>query len=111
MSDIELGSVISLIMENPELVAEIKRLAEKGASDTKEPESESTEMMVNSKTVPENTSNRVETSAPIPERKSNARGKRSELIHALSPYISEGRQKALETFMTIADILDMMREK
>ena len=33
MSDIELGSVISMIMENPELIAEIKRLAENKSRD------------------------------------------------------------------------------
>ena len=107
MNDIELGSVISLIMENPELVAEIKRLAESGSDKTTETSKEVITEAKDADTVMPIS----EAVKPSPERHTKARGKRSELLHALSPYISEGRQKALETFMTIADILDMMREK
>ena len=109
MSDIELGSVISMIMENPELIAEIKRLAENKSRDesTKEGTNAPKEVEKVIETAPEEVIN----TTPTPKDRSNSKGKRSELLHALSPYISEGRQKALETFMTIADILDMMREK
>ena len=110
MSDIELSSVISLIMENPELVAQIKKLAE-SRTDESSTDAKDTEIEVGKAEEPVLDSNTqtVENSASV--RKTHTRGKRSELLHALSPYISEGRQKALETFMTIADILDMMREK
>ena len=108
MSDIELGSVISLIMENPDLVAEIKRLAEKRSSESKdEPVASVEKNDAEEIKVTEEIKGRVEP----PPRRGDIKGKRSELLHALAPYISEGRQKALETFMTIADILDMMREK
>ena len=109
MSDIELGSVISLIMENPELIAEIKRLAEAKSNEAEE---------TSASTAIKDSDKRAEVIAPVtecdrpaPEKHARAKGRRNELLHALSPYISEGRQKALETFMTIADILDMMREK
>ena len=109
MSDIELGSVISLIMENPDLIREIKRLAE---SKQDEPKSEDTASALQIPEKPDGTDEVAAViSKPTPKEKARSRGKRSELLHALSPYISEGRQKALETFMTIADILDMMREK
>ena len=49
MSDIELGSVISLIMENPDLVAEIKRLAEKRSSESKDEPVASVEKMMRRK--------------------------------------------------------------
>ena len=109
MSDIELGSVISLIMENPELIAEIKRLAErKNTEDNQEAQETITEPQEKLLT---KTTEETAFDKPEPTKRQGSKGKRSELLHALSPYISEGRQKALETFMTIADILDMMREK
>ena len=109
MSDIELGSVISLIMENPELIAEIKRLAErKNAEDSQQVEDTATKVQENT---PTKIAEETASTTPEPEKRPRSKGKRGELLHALSPYISEGRQKALETFMTIADILDMMREK
>ena len=109
MSDIELGSVISLIMENPDLIREIKRLAER-KQEVSQPESTAITAQIPEKP-DEIVEKTVAISKPTPEEKIRSRGKRSELLHALSPYISEDRQKALETFMTIADILDMMREK
>ena len=109
MSDIELGSVISLIMENPELIAEIKRLAESRDGETdKAPKNTEAEEPIKTAEV---IAPPIEAVKPNSDRQKKTRGKRSEFLHALSPYISEGRQKALETFMTIADILDMMREK
>ena len=37
--------------------------------------------------------------------------RRQDLLAALKPYISDERRKAVESFVTIAEILDMMREK
>ena len=109
MSELELGSVISLIMENHELIAEIKRLSENRSDSSPQKTSEATD--VNTEKPVEVTESVALSRGPTPQKRDKTRGKRSELLHALSPYISEGRQKALETFMTIADILDMMREK
>ena len=109
MSELELGSVISLIMENPELIAQIKRLAENKSDSSPQKTSEATDV---NREMPVEVAESVALSRdPVPQKRDKTKGKRSELLHALSPYISEGRQKALETFMTIADILDMMREK
>ena len=109
MSDIELGSVISLIMENPELIAEIKRLAEAKSSEGENVSSSQEAEVPTMAEAPVIGSNK--NGRKSEEKVTNDKGRRSELLRALSPYISEGRQKALETFMTIADILDMMREK
>ena len=102
MNEGELGRIINLIMENPTLLGEIKRLA----MDNKGEEavsSEDTEVDV----VASENAREIE---PTPQaRVSNT--KRRELINALAPYISENRRKAIESFMTIADILDLMRGK
>ena len=113
MAGVDLNSVINLIMQNPELLASIKKLA---------PESEEE----SSAAIPEKAEENPKSDIPKPDEKARSveaqispkesrprgsKGKRSELLHALSPYISEGRQKALESFMTIADILELMREK
>lgn len=111
MSGMDLGAVINLIMENPELLAKIKGLVDenesKGATEPQEP------VAAPEKEAPpevkEDTP--VGSTAEVTRRVGRMTGKRSELLHALSPYISEGRQKALESFMTIADILELMREK
>lgn len=113
MSGVDLGSVINLIMQNPELLANIKKLAEEVPEGAVSAIPENTEQKETPVSVPEKKEEErvdVPTSQPV-SRPRHSAGKRSELLHALSPYISEGRQKALESFMTIADILELMREK
>lgn len=98
MSELDLGAVINLIMENPELVSKIKGLAEESHPTVTEVESPPT--------VAE------PTRAADDKGKAEKRGaRRGELLRALSPYISDNRKKAIETFMSIADILDLMRAK
>ncbi|MBO5945840.1 MAG: hypothetical protein J6Q69_04465 [Clostridia bacterium] len=97
----DIGSIISLIMERPELVAEIKALAESGRSAEPDEDTKVTPEVV---AAPQRSEEAV--AAPIQRTKS-----RSELVRALSPFISKERQKAIETFLTIADILETMRAK
>ena len=99
MADTDISRVISLIMENPRLIEEIKGLVDKdgGSGDDAAaamPPDEPKEM-------------------PVPSSEPIARPKRrrQELLEALKPYISDERRKAVESFVTIAEILDMMREK
>ena len=99
MAETDISRVISLIMENPKLIEEIKSLADKGeADDTAAKDTAVTPVEYEEETEP--------LSQPIrPKRR------RQELLTALKPYISEERRKAVESFVTIAEILDMMREK
>ena len=102
MNEGELGRIINLIMENPTLINEIKRL---GEVDNTPSEIDLTDIK-DEPTISEATPEKE--SIPTPKRTGN---KRRELLSALSPYISENRKKAIESFMTIADILDLMRGK
>ncbi len=99
MADTDISRVISLIMENPKLIEEIKGLADKdgGAQETvtSEPPAEVTK----------------EIEAHTFEQAPRPRRRRQDLLEALKPYISDERRKAVESFVTIAEILDMMREK
>ena len=112
MAGVDLNSVINLIMQNPELLASIKKLAEESEEEVSVTPEKIEEKHAPEMPTPEKEIQRVEAQISQPTTRSkHTKGKRSELLHALSPYISEGRQKALESFMTIADILELMREK
>ena len=98
MADVDISKVINIIMENPKLLDEIKSLASKEEEKTDTPQaSEEKE--------------EVHTNAPIPQMPPKSRSKRSELLDALKPYISNERKKAIESFVTIAEILEVMRAK
>lgn len=98
MADVDISKVINIIMENPKLLDEIKSLA------AKEEEKNDTPELIEEKS-------EVHTSAPIPHSEQKSRSKRSELLDALKPYISDERKKAIESFVTIAEILEVMRAK
>ena len=101
MAETDIAKVVSLIMENPKLVEEIKALA-----------SEDREISESKETVTEElTEAAVEETAAIHTGEPQHQKKRGELLEALKPYMSNERKKAIDSFMAIADILDMMRAK
>ena len=107
MSDsqgLDVGKVIGMIMENPQLVAQIAAMAKSESP----PHAESTPTAEASK--PQEEISPVSTSAtysPV----SSARVNRTQLLGALKPYVSEERAKAIDSMLTLADILDMMKAR
>ena len=102
MAEPDLSKIVSLIMENPEIIEQIKKLGEQ-KGEIKE-ETEDTEI---EKREEESDVERVSFAAS--ENPSKIR--RKDLFSALKPYVSEERGRAIDTMMSITDILDMMRNK
>ena len=98
MADTDISRVISLIMENPKLIEEIKGLVEKDGGEAAIAE-------------PPKEPQPVRPEVPVSSDQSRPKKRRQDLLAALKPYISDERRKAVESFVTIAEILDMMREK
>ena len=108
MADSDLSRIVNLIMENPNLIEQIKGLA-KSEGDNK-PTADSP----------------LEVSAPQPTQEADGKAneyvqtsssfdsprvRRRELLCALKPYVSEKRSQAIDSMLTIVDILDVMRSK
>ena len=100
----DIGRIIQLIMENPSLVEEISRLAssdsENTASEAAAQTSPTSVEMTEAPTPPPT----VRTEAP-------ARAKRAQLLGALKPYVSAERAKAIDSMISVAEILDMMKAR
>ena len=96
---LDLSKVVNLIMENPHLIEEISKLA--SSSGTKEePDAQKKEETEEITTV---------ATTPATYKGTDARGRRrSELLCAIKPYLSDERAKAIDTMITIADIIGMM---
>jgi hypothetical protein len=101
----ELSKVINLILENPKLIEEISRLSQEKSEDTGARASES-------QSVASDTYQEV---AKITEESKRSTGRstnrRAELLGALKPFLSSERAKAIDSMMTIADILDVMKAR
>ena len=117
MAEADLGKMIDLIMKNPDLIAQIKELSAKNTSEESDSPTEEASAAEKSEKDDEVIKSQSDESTVIaaPSTKhteiSQSKARRNELLRALKPYVSGERGKAIESMMTIADILDMMRTK
>ncbi len=97
----DIGRLVQLIMENPSLVEEISKL---GEAETKEPQT------VEQK---EEESQATPTVSPsftaMPE--SQRRNKRTQLLGALRPYLSGERAKAIDSMISVVEIIELMKTR
>jgi hypothetical protein len=101
---LDIGKVIGIIMENPQLIEQIANLAKQ-----ERPASVATDSPKDQSTVAEEKQAIAPTYTP-PSRSING-SRRGQLFAALKPYVSEQRGRAIDSMMSIADILDVMRTK
>lgn len=95
----DLARIVNLIMENPRLIEEISSLAkgEKKETAARAPEPAAP---------PPEPEKKEDVKASAPVRQHSRRG---ELLSLLKPYLSERRASAIDSMMSVADILTMMR--
>lgn len=91
----DISSVVNMILENPELVAKISAMA-KGMGSGEAPPEEKEEAAPIS-------------ASPISDSTNEKRIHRAKLASAMKPYLSRERAQAIDTMMSIADILELTR--
>ena len=108
----DISKIIGIIMENPDIIERIKSLA-----NNKQETADVPTVISETKDAPENTipiisevsSAEVVKQAASPKK--DGKGKRSALLLALKPYLSTERSRAVETMLSVMDILDIVKEK
>ena len=93
----DLGRIVSLIMENPKLIEEISNLGRNSPP----PEGEGEEITSESA--------EIKTSAQASARDAGGERNRSVLLSALKPYVSRDRAAAIDSMISIVEILDKMK--
>lgn len=103
--NIDVGRVIGLIMENPEIIEQISGLMKQ-----KEKADNPTESQPQP---PPKISEQASAAATVsrPSPIGNSRSQRAQLLGALKPYVSEERAKAIDSMISIADILELMKAR
>ena len=105
MADTDLSRIVGLIMENPKLIEEIKAIANADKGE------ESIENQPEVKEIKaEETANAVKVEDEHASQKRANKAKRGELLRAMKPFVSSERSKAIESMISITEILDMMSE-
>lgn len=103
----DVSRIVSLIMENPKLIEEISNLARQSESG-EAPASDGAREEENATATPTSSEATV-ASAPLPPQHRAA--PRAQLLCALKPYVSKERANAIDSMLTISEILDMMRSR
>ena len=91
----DLSKIVSLIMQNPNLISEISALASKSSEENTEGVEESV-----ASTEPHTSGKRLSRSE-----------RRVKLLGAMKPYLGEQRARSIDTVLTIADMLDAVRRE
>ena len=93
----DLSKIVGIIMEHPELVGQITSLLSGGVAQ----EESNTEKEPS-----------ADVAASIPPKAVTSVGKRSDrarLLGAMKPYLSENRARAVDTMITVTEILESMK--
>lgn len=98
---LDLSRVVNLIMENPKLIEEISALANADKSTEKE------EVNIAPTVQPQNVNASEQTEK---QNMKPQRNRRNELLCAMKPYLSKERAKAIDSVLTVVEILGVMRE-
>ncbi len=97
----DLSKIIGVIMEHPELIEQISQLANAAPEEKGEDKKEELPPIIEKE---EKTSEAVSAGARFSDSK-----RRSQLLYALKPYLSEGRARAIDSMLTFGEIFDMMK--
>ena len=92
----DLSRIVSLIMENPKLIEEISALTKKEESASSSDEEKSEPTVAPAPNISE----------PIIRNT-----KRSQLLSAIKPYVSGKRAEAIDSMISIVDMIDMMKAR
>ena len=108
-SSLDLGKIVSLIMENPKLVSDIKAMAEnKEKTEEEDIKDEENEVKEEPK---------MASADILPNQKKetfsgdHTHSNRKRLLAAFKPYLSEERKRALDSIVSITDIIDAMKAR
>ena len=98
----DISKIVALIMQNPTLIEQISALAKSSsAAEDVAPRTEEEASVTSS----------VEDESTVRLSEPSSRSHRNELLCALKPYLSENRRAAVDSMMSISDILGMMRKR
>ena len=107
----DISKILGIIMENPEIIEKIKNLSQKDDGADISPESEPEEE-ISVQTQPEQSAKAIETTSVTTSKNTVGNKKRRhDLLCAIKPYVSDSRGKAIDTMLSVIDVLDIIKAR
>ena len=107
----DLSKIVEVIMQNPELITTISSLITSSSESTQNQSDDETAKTSEAPATEAVASPITPQSRPIAAATDpqSARSPRRELLGALKPYLSESRRAAIDSMISISDVLSMMK--
>ena len=102
----DISKIIGIIMENPDIIEKIKSLADENSES--QPAEANAEALPSAKKETKEVSEAVNAESAT-YGKTQAKKRRRELLSALKPYVRSERAKAIDTMLSVIDVLDVMK--
>ncbi len=100
----DLSRIVSLIMQNPDLIRQIEALAKENTTN----EEDASNAVPQIPEISTATDTAATTPAMTQPRNADKREKRTQLLSALRPYVSEKRGKTIDTLLGAMDLWDLV---
>ena len=109
----DISKIIGIIMENPEIIEKIKSLAvgSEGNDATEEVSALSNESIQKTPAEAIENDNEKVAEASTAKPTVNAKKRRHDLLCAIKPYVSKERGRAIDTMLSVIDVLDIMKAR
>ena len=113
----DISKIIGLIMENPDIIEKIRTLSDE-SQNSKEPSTEAikknNDEIEHNESITESSENTSVTASASTENiaKSAAgrdKKRRAALLCALKPYLSSERSRAIDTMLSVIEVIDIMK--
>ena len=106
----DISKIIGIIMENPDIIARIKGLADKQNDSALSNTEETASIQANAPEIHEQSAS-VRSSASNGATKTQCKRKQRELLLALKPYVKNERAQAIDTMLSVIDVITAIRGK
>ena len=109
----DISKILGIIMENPEIIEKIKELSQ-GGEKADEKNGNAAETVSEQTATSESTFAAVSNeAAEVSATASRARDKkrRHDLLCAIKPYVSSERSRAIDTMLSVVEVLEIMKAR
>ena len=105
----DISKIIGIIMENPDIIEKIKNLA---SSDDNADGYVHSSASVNDEKTSGAREQAIKTDTEsVFSEKTQSKKRRNELLRALKPYVKSERARAIDTMLSVIDVIDVMKER
>ncbi len=101
----DISKIIGIIMENPDIIEKIRSLAEKDDTGAEAKDAKVSAEIVEKE---KETSEEVNAEASAYDR-SAMKKRRHDLLSALKPYVKSERRRAIDTMLSVIEVIDVMK--